>query len=74
MAAKLLEKMEKSQSFLNLLWTSDLSPPDFYLWGYLKSKVYANMPTTIIELRIATRDEIRAIPRYVARSRSDEFF
>ena len=67
MAAKLLEKMEESPSFLNLLWTSDLSPPDFYLWGYLRSKVYANKPTTISELKVATRDEIRAIPRSVCK-------
>ena len=42
-----------------------LSPPDFYLGGYLKSKVYANKPRTISELKVAIRDEIRAIPRSV---------
>ena len=51
-------------------WAShspDLSPPDFYLWGYLKSKVYANKPRTISELKVAIRDEIRAIPRSVCK-------
>ena len=25
----------------------DLTPPDFFLWGYLKGKVYINMPNTL---------------------------
>ncbi|CAF4890265.1 unnamed protein product [Pieris macdunnoughi] len=25
----------------------DLTPPDFLIWGYLKSKVYSNNPATI---------------------------
>ena len=29
----------------------DLTPLNFFLWGYLKSKVYANKPTTIQELK-----------------------
>ena len=29
----------------------DLTPLDFFLWGYLKSKVYANKPTTIQQLK-----------------------
>ena len=33
----------------------DLTPLDFFLWGYLKSKVYANKPTTVQQLK----DEIR---------------
>jgi len=28
-----------------------LTPLDFFLWGYLKEKVYANKPTTIQELK-----------------------
>jgi transposase len=36
------------------LWPArspDLSPPDFFLWGYLKGKVYENNPTTLAALR-----------------------
>ena len=40
----------------------DLTPCDFFLWGYLKSKVHVNRPTTIQELKEAIRNEITAIP------------
>jgi len=40
----------------------DLSPCDFYLWGYLKSKVYIGKPRTISELKEAIQREIAAIP------------
>lgn len=40
----------------------DLTPPDFFLWGYLKSKVYASKPQTIDELKANIRAEIIAIP------------
>jgi hypothetical protein len=36
------------------LWSSrspDLSPPDFYLWGFLKENVYKNNPHTLEELK-----------------------
>jgi len=41
-------------------WThsTDLNPPDFYMWGYLKDRVYGNNPQTIPDLKAA----IRAIP------------
>ena len=37
----------------------DLNPPDFYMWGYLKDRVYGNNPQTIADMKAA----IRAIPR-----------
>ena len=37
----------------------NLNPPDFYLWGYLKDRVYGNNPQIIPDLKAA----IRAIPR-----------
>ncbi|KZC13395.1 hypothetical protein WN55_06048 [Dufourea novaeangliae] len=40
----------------------DLTPPDFFLWGYLKRKVYASKPQTIDELKANIRAEIIAIP------------
>jgi hypothetical protein len=35
------------------LWplrSPDLTPPDYFLWGYLKQGVYSNRPQTIEEL------------------------
>ena len=29
----------------------DLTPPDFFLWGYLKSIIYRDKPSTLTELR-----------------------
>lgn len=40
----------------------DLAPCDFFLWGYLKSKVYVDKPRTIPQLKEAIRREIGAIP------------
>lgn len=47
----------------------DLTPPDFFLWGYLKCEVYKNNPNTIEELQAnivnacaaITPDVIRAV-------------
>jgi hypothetical protein len=33
------------------LQSSDLTPPDYFLWGYLKQVVYSNHPQTIEDLR-----------------------
>ncbi len=48
-----------------LTWPSyspDMNPCDFFLWGYLKDRVYRNRPTTIIELKQAILDEAANIP------------
>ena len=46
-----------------VIWTGyDLTPPDFFLWGYLKSKVYVNKPRIVAELKDNIREEIAAIP------------
>ena len=39
----------------------DLSNYDFYLWGLLKGKVYANNPKTLEDLKENIRTEIRRI-------------
>ena len=39
-----------------------LTPPDFYLWGYLKDHVYENNPQTIVDLKAAITTRIREIP------------
>lgn len=36
----------------------DLTAPDFFLWGYLKGRVYINKPKTIRELKKNIREEI----------------
>ena len=41
----------------------DLSPPDLFLWGYLKERVYDNNLQTIDALKENIRREIRRIPR-----------
>jgi len=40
----------------------NLSACDFFLWGYLKEKVYAHRPHTIQELKDCFREEIQGIP------------
>lgn len=39
----------------------DLSPLDFYLWGYLKDRVYKPTPNTLDELKVAIRREMRKV-------------
>lgn len=39
----------------------DLTAPDFFLWGYLKDKVYVNKPQTLGQLKQNIRDEIRRL-------------
>ena len=39
----------------------DLTSPDFFLWGYLKEKVFVNKPQTINDLKRNIVDQIRAI-------------
>lgn len=46
---------------MKLIFTCDLTPLDFYLWGYVKDKVYANHPLTIDDLKRNIRREIAEI-------------
>lgn len=41
----------------------DMSPLDFYLWGYLKDNVYSPKPRCMAELKNAIRREMRKISR-----------
>ena len=45
------------------LHSPDLNPPDFYLWGYLKDRVFGNNPQTIPDLKAAITAAIKAILR-----------
>lgn len=39
----------------------DLSPLDFFLWGYLKGRIYRDNPIDITQLKAAIETEIRSI-------------
>lgn len=39
----------------------DLTSPDFFLWGYLKARVFENRPHTLRALKANITQEIRAI-------------
>ena len=50
--------------FDNIHWPSrspDLTPVDFFLWGYLKDRVYTGRPQTREELKQSIHTEITAI-------------
>ena len=36
---------------------------DFFLWGYLKSKVYVRKPRTVDDLKVSIREEIATVPQ-----------
>ena len=36
---------------------------DFFLWGYLKSKVYMQKPHTVDDLKVSIREEIATVPQ-----------
>ena len=40
----------------------DLTPMDFFLWGYLKDNVYGNKPRTIDALKLEIERQCRDIP------------
>lgn len=51
--------------FADLPWpprSPDLTPMDFFLWGYLKSKVYETAPPTISALKENIVREVNGIP------------
>lgn len=54
-------------------YSPDLNPCDFFLWGYLKDRVYANRPRTILELKDAISDEIQSIPAETFRKVAENF-
>ena len=51
----------------------DLSSCDYFLWGYLKSKVFETRPATIQDLKVWIQKEIRAITPAVLRRVSENF-
>jgi hypothetical protein len=62
---RLLDEYFGDRVISKSLWpprSPDLSPPDFFLWGFLKDRVYANKPTTLLALRQNITAEIERIP------------
>ena len=51
----------------------DLNPCDFFIWGYLKSKVFSYRPRSLEELKRAIRFEIAAIPPQMIRRVIENF-
>ena len=53
------------QKFINKeMWppySPDLNPCDFFLWGYLKSKIYNPLPANLDELKANLEREIKKI-------------
>ena len=50
----------------------DLTPPDFFLWGYLKDRVYANKPQGLQQLKDNIINEIITIDQPVLASVMDQ--
>lgn len=50
----------------------DLTPLDFFLWGYIKSKVYVNRPQNLQDLKDRIRHEMSLITPQVIRNVLDE--
>jgi hypothetical protein len=51
----------------------DLSPCDFFLWGYLKAEVFKRRLQTTDELKDAIRLDIAAIPEVMTRRALQNF-
>ena len=51
----------------------DLNPPDFFLWGYLKDRVYKDNPRTLDALKAAITAEISAIAPATCRKFMENF-
>ncbi|XP_039294955.1 uncharacterized protein LOC120353834 [Nilaparvata lugens] len=51
----------------------DLSVCDFFLWGYLKEKVFKHRPHTLEELKEKIREEIQALPVAICQNAFENF-
>ncbi|KAJ9586425.1 hypothetical protein L9F63_019940, partial [Diploptera punctata] len=51
----------------------DLTACDYWLWGYLKEKVYAWKPQDINMLKLVIEEEIRAIPLNMYHNAMNDF-
>jgi len=46
----------------------DLNPCDYFLWGYLKARVYSPLPKSIDELKVNIKREIKNIDKNILKS------
>ena len=56
-----------------MIWHTWFKSVRFFLWRYLKSKVYSHRPQSIEQLKDAIRQEITAIPHEMTRWVMDNF-
>ena len=57
---------KNASRFYDVPWpprSPDLSACDFFLWGYLISKVYVQKPRTVDDLKVSIREEIATVPQ-----------
>ena len=54
-------------------YSSDLTPLDYFLWGYLKERVYEDNPGIIERLKENIKRGIRRIPNDVLERAMDNF-
>ena len=52
----------------------DLNPCDFFLWGYLKQRVYTPMPYSLDSLKANIVREFKKIPKETIKSTFDDFY
>ena len=53
--------ISKNAAFPWAPYSPDLNPLDFFLWGYLKSRVFRHNPQTVEDLKTAVQNEARGI-------------
>ena len=51
----------------------DLNPRDYFLWGYLKERIYNNNPKTLADLKDNIKSEIMKIPIHMIKQVIDNF-
>ena len=51
----------------------DLSPLDFFLWGFVKNQIYQNSPETLVELKAEIKRVIGMINRDMCKKPIDNF-
>ena len=54
-------------------YSPDLNPCDFFLWGYLKERIYRHAPRTHQDLKKANTDEVLTIGNEVLDNVFDNF-
>ena len=57
-------------------WASpspDLTPCNYFLWEYLKTKMFETRPRTIVDLKQRIQDEVAAIPVEMLREVMNSF-